>query len=136
MDEDGIRDPNELGLPGILIALWCAQNGQHTAKIATETTDSMGLYMFAVRQPGECFIQVETDGYLYGPVVGGGNQLGPDGRSPEVEVHSSVVVDNLLGGLFLPFEEICDGRCSEAIEDCGWGIWNACTCQVTLRASI
>eukprot|EP00579_Thalassiosira_antarctica_P002159 CAMPEP_0201870776 /NCGR_PEP_ID=MMETSP0902-20130614/3844_1 /ASSEMBLY_ACC=CAM_ASM_000551 /TAXON_ID=420261 /ORGANISM="Thalassiosira antarctica, Strain CCMP982" /LENGTH=114 /DNA_ID=CAMNT_0048396547 /DNA_START=35 /DNA_END=375 /DNA_ORIENTATION=+ len=109
-NQNGIHDKNELGSPNIVVALWCAQNGQPAVKVAADTTDSNGEYSFDDVQPGDCFTAVETPGYLYSPVVvPGGNQLGPNGRSPVVDVKYRVVIDFLNGGLYLPFEELCEG---------------------------
>ena len=49
-------------------------------------------------------------------------------------------VYEINGGLYLPFEVTCVEHCNERDEqfNCGWGIWNTCTCQVsfTLQSSV
>ena len=64
---------------------------------------------------------METDEYLFGPIVQGGNQLGPDGRSPDVDVtHRDSIVLN--GGLYLPFKEKPAAHCGgKPGGGCGWG---------------
>lgn len=122
----------EPGLENIIIALWCApKNGQPAVKIATNTTDANGQYIFYGVYPGQCFIEVETAGYVYSPIVTGGNQVGRDGRSTIVEVKSKDVITSLKGGLYRPFEELCHEDCDIDVKECGWGVWNRCTCQVS-----
>lgn len=89
--------------------------------------------MIVVDLPGKYYVQVETDksfdGYLYGPIVQGGNQLGPDGRSAVVDVtyRDSIVLN---GGLYLPFKSKLVAQCEDPPGDgCGWGVWNQYTCQ-------
>ena len=69
--------------------------------------------MYDCHPPGQCFIlQVETDGYIYSPlVVAGGNQLDPSGRSLPKYVEAGDVIDFWNGGLYLPFEKECEEHC-------------------------
>ncbi len=97
------------------------------------TTDANGNYAFSVDQPDKCYIEVDTQGYLYGPVETGGNQFGSDRRSPVFDVNFGSVIDYVGGGLYFPFTTTCVEQCNqnEVIQDCGWGLWNECTCQVS-----
>lgn len=129
-NQDGVRDLNDDGLPGVVVGLWCSQGERPPARVAGDTTDSSGVYTFVIGPGTTCHVQVETDDYLYSPVAEGGNTLDSSGRSPETVVTSGVVV-TFDGGLFEPFAALCRGQCDDVIRDCGWGVWNTCTCQVS-----
>jgi Ca2+-binding RTX toxin-like protein len=55
-DKDGIKDPLEWGLPGILVQLYNTNN----TLISTQTTDQFGFYSFQDLAPGDYFLKFVT----------------------------------------------------------------------------
>ncbi|HEY8133173.1 MAG TPA: SdrD B-like domain-containing protein, partial [Thermoanaerobaculia bacterium] len=56
LDEDGIQDPGEPGLPGVVVTLLDV----HFNAIASKTTDAAGLYLFSDLEPGEYVLEFQT----------------------------------------------------------------------------
>lgn len=54
-DQDGIQDPTEVGVPGVIVTLF---DGVTNSVIATTTTDSAGSYLFNGLPTGQYYIQV------------------------------------------------------------------------------
>jgi hypothetical protein len=54
-DQDGIQDPTEVGVPGVVITLF---DGVTNSVITTTTTDNVGNYLFDGLPPGQYYIQV------------------------------------------------------------------------------
>ncbi len=54
-DQDGIQDPTEVGVPGVIVTLF---DGVTNSVIATTTTDSAGNYLFDGLPTGQYYIQV------------------------------------------------------------------------------
>jgi uncharacterized repeat protein (TIGR01451 family) len=54
-DQDGIQDPTEVGVPGVVITLF---DGVTNSIITTTTTDNVGNYLFDGLPPGQYYIQV------------------------------------------------------------------------------
>ena len=126
---------SQSGLPNIPIALWHVPSQGPAGKIATDTTGSNGGYTFYIDLPGQYFVEIETEKYVFGPIVQGGNQFGQDGRSPTVGVTFGKTI-SLNGGLYLPFSSSIVSsagvsHCKDTFKECGWGLWNKITCQVS-----
>ncbi len=56
LDEDGIQDPGEPGLAGIVVTLLNAR----LDAIATTTSDANGRYLFSDREPGDYAVEFES----------------------------------------------------------------------------
>ena len=54
-DQDGIQDPTEVGVPGVVITLF---DGVTNSVITTTTTDNVGNYLFDGLPPSQYYIQV------------------------------------------------------------------------------
>lgn len=79
-DGDGILDPDEKGLPNVLVTLYnCVTN----SPVATVLTDANGTYSFVGLNPGTYYISVDKDpDFKFSPVVVGGNQVSSSVDSP------------------------------------------------------
>ena len=64
LDDDGVEDPGEPGIPGVDVRLRCAgpDGVLNTADdlLRTETTDANGNYLFTEVPPGVCRVSVDT----------------------------------------------------------------------------
>jgi len=64
LDDDGVLDPGESGLPGVLVNLTCAGPdrilGNADDVMASMTTDMSGISLFTDLPPGACFVEVDV----------------------------------------------------------------------------
>ncbi|MDJ0767879.1 MAG: SdrD B-like domain-containing protein [Ilumatobacter sp.] len=76
LDEDGIQDPDEPGVPGVEVKLL----DENMVEIASTTTDADGLYEFTGLTPGTYFVQfVAPDGTSFtSPDQGGDDTVDSD----------------------------------------------------------
>jgi hypothetical protein len=71
IDENGIQDPGEPGVPGIEVSIYASDAAPGDPPIATTTTDANGAYGFTV-EPGDYFL-VFDPAQEYTPANQGGN---------------------------------------------------------------
>ncbi len=76
LDKDGIQDPGETGIPGVVVNLYDCND----TLIATTTTDANGNYTFSNLAPGSYYVQfVKPAGYDFVlPDQGGDDNLDSD----------------------------------------------------------
>ena len=136
-------DPSEQGLGGQTIELHCLRDG-NLVKEATTISGSDGKYLIHNIIPGKCRVRIlrSKETYQFSPIVVGGNQIGSDGWSAELHLRHSDMIDLPVGiyeKAHQAVEADCDPlKCHNKVidprlgtHDCGWGIWNDCTCQVS-----
>ena len=60
-DADGVQDPGEVGIPGVMVGLYVDAdgNGNYTTMVATATTDAAGLYLFPNLDAGAYVVRVD-----------------------------------------------------------------------------
>jgi hypothetical protein len=64
LNDDGIQDPSEPGVPGIVVNLFACDG----SPVAATVTDGSGLYLFDSLLPGDYFVQfIPPDGYEFSP---------------------------------------------------------------------
>jgi len=135
--EQNVNDPNEKGLPDQTVEIHCWRNGVFE-KETTVTSNSDGNYQFDHILPGKCRIKVVPKGqnYEFSPIVDGGNQIGKDGWSATLVLKYKDIISLPVGMYTTSDEAECMGHCPNkkidpilGTHDCGWGIWNDCTCQ-------
>lgn len=112
LDGDGLKDDGEDGLPGVNVTLFCqdAETGE-SVQVGSVLTDELGQYNFTGVQPSRCFVQVapEVDGndnYVFSPIASGGNQIFPNGTSPEADIGFDDNVGDWNAGMFLPLSTV------------------------------
>ncbi|MBV7328001.1 hypothetical protein KFU94_07020 [Chloroflexi bacterium TSY] len=91
-DADGVQDPGESGLPGVLITLY---QGDDTTTGLSTTTDVFGRYSFTNLVPAEYYVEVTSpDNYSFSPFQQGGHHAADSdvnselGRSPTIMLQS------------------------------------------------
>jgi len=105
---DGVQDTNEDPMPDVTVDLYCYNENGTAVLEGTATTDENGEYTINDIQPGLCYIQVipptddDNTTYVFSPIVSDGNQIFPNGTSPEIELNYNDTIDNLDVGLYLP----------------------------------
>eukprot|EP00578_Thalassiosira_sp_NH16_P025614 CAMPEP_0181100192 /NCGR_PEP_ID=MMETSP1071-20121207/13063_1 /TAXON_ID=35127 /ORGANISM="Thalassiosira sp., Strain NH16" /LENGTH=780 /DNA_ID=CAMNT_0023182907 /DNA_START=66 /DNA_END=2405 /DNA_ORIENTATION=+ len=132
-----VNDPNEKGLKDQRVELHCMRGGD-LKKEAQMITGDDGKYEFTNIIPGICRIRVvpSENNYQFSAMVDGGNQIGEDGWSNELNLTYRDVAD-VPAGMYLPTPSAnCDEKkCTNkeigplGYHDCGWGVFNDCTCQ-------
>lgn len=78
-DGDGVQDPGESGIEGILVKLYTDPDGDgvYDTEVASDTTDSFGNYLFPDLDPGSYVVEVTNP-------PAGSNQTGdPDGTDDD-----------------------------------------------------
>jgi hypothetical protein len=72
LNEDGIQDSGEPGIPGVTV--WLFQGCGASGPITSTTTDSNGEYLFADLDPGDYFVKFDLpSGYTFSPQDQGSN---------------------------------------------------------------
>ena len=125
IDQDGVHDPDEDGLAGVTVNLYCENVLGEYVLTDTVLTDAAGSYVFAQVQPAPCFVSVvpEFDGndsYVFSPVVEGGNQIFPDGTSPPADVVYNENTDGWDVGMHLPLASLGPGLVFEDLNGDGF----------------
>ncbi|KAL9179752.1 hypothetical protein ACHAXT_007722 [Thalassiosira profunda] len=138
--------PEEYGLDDIQVELVCERDGWVMEGIQTSAAD--GTWAFEDVVPGRCRVKVlKPLDYEWSPVViEGGNQIRVEGFSPNYDIAGGATY-TVLVGVYQPATttpatplvlEEGEGDCADVFcpepeegdwHDCGWGIWNDCTCQ-------
>ena len=59
-NQNGVQNPGEVGIPGVLIELQCDEDGEYVV-IETDITDANGEYAFEVVYRGTCRICAQPD---------------------------------------------------------------------------
>ncbi len=86
LDNDGVKDASEPGLPGVLVSLYDATG----ALVATTTTDASGVYTFTRLTPGDYVVGITPlPGYISS--LGSGGESDPNSNIDEL---STSVSDN------------------------------------------
>jgi len=74
LDDDGVLDPGEPGLPGVVVNLTCAGPdrilGNADDVMLSMTTDMSGFYLFTDLPPGACFVEVDVTSAPEGKIPG------------------------------------------------------------------
>ena len=142
-NRDGVQDPNnpnEDRLPDQTLELYCWR-GLFFVKEDTLVSDLDGTYQFCEIAPGNCSVKVvpSDPDYEFSPIVEGGNSIGQDGWSSTLHLKYRATINLLVGMYLQPPEANCAKDCPNkeidpilGYHDCGRGIWNDCTCQVSL----
>lgn len=126
---------------GQKVELHCIRSDGVLKLEMTTYTDNDGKYVFVDIVPGTCRVKVILDDPNYEFTAGGGNggnQIGKDGWSDEIVLQYDGVAI-VSTSVYMPTPKAsCDPlRCANkeidpvlGYHDCGWGIFNDCTCQV------
>lgn len=87
---------------GVIVTLSC-----DGTVVSVQTTNAAGTYEFTNVYPGSCHIIVtpEVDGndnYVFSPIVPDGNDIFPNGTSPDINVGYNSNIDGWDVGMYLP----------------------------------
>lgn len=158
-DQDGLYNetlPEEYGVDDVQVELECQRDGVWVME-DLQTSSADGTWAFEDVVPGLCRVKVlKPLDYEWSPIViEGGNQIRVGGLSPHYDIAGGATYTVPVGvyqpatttiaattsattqATPLALEEeagdCADVFCPEPEEgdwhDCGWGIWNDCTCQ-------
>ncbi len=85
-DQDGVQDPDEMGVPGVTAVLHPATDADCTVPSAiTDVTDEQGNYLFAAQPPGDYFVCFDLATAPAGFVVTPPDQGGDDGTDSDAD---------------------------------------------------
>jgi protocatechuate 3,4-dioxygenase beta subunit len=111
-NRNGIQDPGEMGKPGIVVRLYLVvETGASGASVndtlvATDTTDSNGIYGFQALDPGTYYIVVQVPtNFTVSPEFSGSNpavdsNINPAGRSGNVVLPEFTVDSTIDAGMY------------------------------------
>ncbi len=89
LDQDGIQDPNELGISGVTVTLLDALGNP----VATTVTDANGYYSFNNLAPGTYAVQFSQPiGYIFSPNDQGGSDAADSDVNPLTGITSNVTL--------------------------------------------
>lgn len=89
LDQDGIQDPNELGVSGVTVTLY--DNGG--LPIATTVTDANGNYYFSNLAPANYSVGFSLPiGYVFSPIDQGGNDAADSDVNPATGMTTQVTL--------------------------------------------
>ncbi|WP_350287972.1 SdrD B-like domain-containing protein, partial [uncultured Croceitalea sp.] len=110
-DQDGIQDPGEEGVDGVIVNLLDCEGNQ----LDTTTTDANGNYSFTALDPNiDYIVEFELpEGFAFSPVDAGGDDTndsdaGMDGRTPCTDLDPGENDPTLDAGIFQPLASLGD----------------------------
>ena len=120
MDEDGIQDSGEPGIPGVTVTLFDGNGNQ----VAQTTTDTNGQYIFEDLMPGDYYVNFSNlpTGYQFSPNDAGNDNFDSDadpntGNSPIVTLSPGENNTSVDVGLFEPTAIVGDKVFEDDDED-------------------
>lgn len=92
VNNNGIQDPGELGVPGVAVDLY--QGCSSTSPVASTTTDAGGLYMFSGLEPGDYFVKFHlSNGYEFSPQNQGADDAKDSDADPSTGMTACTTLD-------------------------------------------